>query len=283
MDIFISGASGYLGRHLVKSLSKKHRVFALVRSTSLIGITAVPVENYIYIDDVSALEDAFSKNNPDVVINTAALYGRKGESTLALVDANIEYPTRLLTLANKYNCKAFIQTGTSLPDDISLYALTKNTFVKLARLQTGTLKFINIELEHFYGPNDDVSKFISYVINQCINGNDLSLTEGLQKRDFIYIDDVVSAYSIIIKNLGDFKQFETVPVGSGLSPTIKESVEIIHTLIKSSSKLKFGAVSMRENELMYSCADTSKLVNLGWNLRYSIEAGIKATVKGTKV
>jgi CDP-paratose synthetase len=280
MKIFISGASGYLGSHLVRTLSKTHQVIALIRSSSSQSrLKNLPIE-IVYLDEEEALEKAFQAHAPEIVISTAALYGRKGESMSALIEANIDLPTKLLSLASRYCSKVFINTGTSLPDNISPYALTKNTFVKLSEFNKGNEpKFINLALEHFYGPEDDPSKFTSYVINRCLKNENLQLTSGKQQRDFIYIDDVVSAYEIIISNIGRLETFETIPVGSGESPTVRELVEVIHGCSDSKSVLEFGAIDMRENELMYSCADTAKLKQLGWVSHYSLEQGIHATLK----
>tara|TARA_R110001592_G_scaffold363250_1_gene682477 strand:- start:10229 stop:11080 length:852 start_codon:yes stop_codon:yes gene_type:complete len=281
MIVFISGASGYLGSHLSKALSEKHQVVALLRaSSSRQRLKGFPID-IINHDEDGELEKAFKTYAPDVVINTAALYGRKGESISSLVNANIDFPIQLLALASKYKSKAFIHTGTSLPDSVSPYALTKNTFVKLAEFnKEGPIKFINVALEHFYGPKDDNSKFTSYVINACIAGENLALTEGLQQRDFIYIDDVVTAYKTIISNIDKLELFETVPVGSGNAPTVRELVEMIHACSHSKSTLEFGAVAMRANELMYSCADTTKLEQLGWLPKYSLESGVNVTLTG---
>lgn len=276
MVIFISGASGYLGSNLVKALSKEHCVFALVRETSSIERIKDIDVNLIYVDDVKELERSFEAYCPDIIINTAALYGRKGESLTALVTANIDFPIKLYELANKYNSKAFIHTGTSLPDDISQYALTKNTFVKLAKFNSEYKpKFIDITLEHFYGPNDDNSKFTSYVINSCLAGDKLTLTHGLQQRDFIYIDDVITAYKTLVDNLDKLGQCETISVGSGTAPTIKEFVEMVHTCSGSKSMLEFGAVAMRSNEIMYSCANTSRLNTLGWTSKINLKDGVQ--------
>jgi CDP-paratose synthetase len=283
MNILISGASGYLGSHLVKSLSSEHQVVALIRSSSSkMRLQNLPID-IVYLDEEGALEKVFQAHKPEVVINTAALYGRKGETVSELVEANIGFPVKLLALANQYKSKAFINTGTSLPDNISPYALTKNTFVNLAKFNTSNApKFINIALEHFYGPEDDPSKFTSYVINSCLKDEDLKLTSGEQQRDFIYIDDVVSAYKIIVSNKAKLEPFETIQVGSGECPTVRSFVETIHACSHSKSKLEFGAIGMRENELMYSCADTFKLRQLGWQPIHSLESGIKTTLTGSK-
>jgi CDP-paratose synthetase len=284
MKIFISGASGYLGSHLVKSLSLAHQVVALLRSSSSkVRLKNIPI-HIVYLDEEGALERAFQEHKPDIIINTATLYGRKGESISALLDANIDFPIKLLALAKKYRCKAFFNTGTSLPDDISYYALTKNTFVKLAKFSTGnTPKFINVVLEHFYGPEDDPSKFTSYVIKKCLMGEDLQLTNGEQRRDFIYIDDVVSAYETVITNISKLEKFENIPLGSGECPTIREFVEAVHACIDTKSNLEFGKVAMRENELMYSCADITRLNQLGWSCAFPLVRGIEYITEHSRI
>ena len=283
MKIFIAGASGYLGSYLVNRLASEHQVFALMRSKSSKSRIADACVDIINLDINDAVERVFSLHQPDVVINTVALYGRNGELLTELIDANIKFPSKLLALANKYKSKAFIHTGTSLPDDISPYALTKNTFVKLAKFnKENSTKFINVELEHFYGPNDDQNKFISYVINKCIINEPLTLTEGTQKRDFIYIEDVVDAYKIIIKNIENVSFFECIPLGSGCCPTVREVVETIHKCSNSETILEFGGVPMRKNELMLSCANIKKLNKLGWSAKYSLKQGLNGILKGQK-
>lgn len=283
MVIFVTGASGYLGSQLVKKLSETHQCVSLIRKSSSRARLENIHADVVYIDDSDSLERAFDKYRPEVVINTIALYGRKNESLSDLVHANILVPSDLYALSHKYGCKAFLHTGTSLPRDVSPYAATKNTFVELIELtHTSKMKFINVALEHFYGPQDDSSKFTTYVINSCLNHEDLNLTSGLQQRDFIFIDDTVSAYQTLIHNVDKLRDIETIPVGSGCAPTVREFVETVHDVSQSQSLLKFGAVPMRENELMQSCANTERLLELGWQIEHSLKSGIERVIKDNK-
>lgn len=275
MIIFIAGASGYLGSQLVRYFSKKCQCVALVRKSSSLSRLNNTEADIVKIDDGDSLECAFEMYRPDFVINTIALYGRNNEQLSDLVEANISVPLELYALSSKYACKAFFHTGTSLPRTVSPYANTKNTFVELVRsVHKSEMKFIDIALEHFYGPNDDHGKFTTYVVTSCLKNHDLNLTSGLQERDFIYIDDVVSAYSTLIENIDTLHHSEVIPIGYGSAPTIKQFVETVHKITLSSSVLNFGVIPIRENELMYSCADTIRLEKLGWQPEYSLEEGI---------
>jgi len=281
--IFITGASGYLGSQLVKQLSEIHQCVSLIRKSSSHSRLGNIDSGIAHIDDADSLESAFMQYRPDIVINTIALYGRKNEALSDLINANILVPSELYELSSKYDCKAFLHTGTSLPSDVSSYAATKNKFVELIKsTHTSKMKFINIALEHFYGPQDDNSKFTTYVINACSNNRDLTLTSGLQQRDFIFIDDVVSAYQTLINNIDGLHNFETIPVGSGIAPTVREFVETVHEVSQSQSALNFGAIPMRDKELMYSCANTEKLQGLGWKAKYSLRCGIERTIKDNR-
>lgn len=280
MKIFVSGASGFLGNKICDVLSIKHDVFPLVRASS--KVTFSPDENIVYVDDNTCLQEAFMLHKPDLLINVAALYGRKGESLSELIAANIDLPCKLLSLCGEFSVKGFINTGTSLPDNVSPYSLTKNTFVKLAKLTASSnVKFINLSLEHFYGVGDSDNKFTAYVVNSLLKNQDLNLTEGLQRRDFIHIDDVVEAYVTIVERFSELANDETIDIGSGEAPTIRSFVETLRRLTGSTSNVNFGAVPTRPNEPALSCADISRISSLGWKCQYNLECGLK-TLLNTK-
>ena len=141
-----------------------------------------------------------------------------------------------------------------------------------------------MRLEHFYGPGDNDSKFTSYVINSCIeNIPNLELTLGEQKRDFIYIDDVISAYLILLGKMDTFSdEFNEFDVGSGEAISIKDFVKIVHQLTHSQSFLDFGAIPYRKGEVMLSEINIEPLNQLGWECKTKLEQGLELTLKGVK-
>uniref|UniRef100_UPI000AAB944E NAD-dependent epimerase/dehydratase family protein n=1 Tax=Endozoicomonas arenosclerae TaxID=1633495 RepID=UPI000AAB944E len=141
------------------------------------------------------------------------------------------------------------------------------------------IKFCNVKLEHMYGPNEGSEKFTSYIIKSCLNNVPvIKLTPGEQKRDFIYISDVVSAYKTLLES-NNLPYFEDLELGSGQAVSIKDFVLTVHKKANSKSKLDFTAIEYRNNEIMHSQADNRKLFQYGWKPLVSLEDGIDEMLK----
>lgn len=283
MKILITGIGGYLGSQLANALIDEHELAGTVRSGSKLDrIHNQDKITFICVDksDWSAQIKNFK---PDVVINTAALYGRKGELLSDLILSNVVFPQQILQCID--SDAVFINCGTSLPVSVSLYAMTKNQFVELAKeyCKSHSIQFVNLRLEHFFGANDDPSKFTTYVIEQCVANLPLRLTDGTQQRDFIYIADLISAFKCILDSLNQLNSFESIDIGSGTAIKVREFVELVAAVTATGSEIEFGAVPMRENELMYSCADTHKIEALGWHLNYKLQDAVADMINKERV
>lgn len=284
--ILLTGITGFLGSHLAKALLREgHEVVALKRKSSSLHRIQSIAPNIIFYDiDELNFDELFSKcGKIDAIIHTATSYGRNNESVSDIFAANTEFPLRLLDAGNRAGVDIFLNTDTILDKYLNLYALSKNQLLQWGRFFSlhGKIRFGNIRLEHFYGPDDDPTKFTAYVVNSCLeNVPELKLTKGEQKRDFIHVDDVVSAYLILLEKMDSFSSsFFEFDVGSGHSVSIKEFVETVHHLTKSRTNLAFGSLPYREGEVMHSEADISGLIALGWKCRYDIESGLKQVIQ----
>ncbi len=290
MIILLTGSTGFLGSYLLKSFVKSgYEVIALKRSTS----NTYRINDYLkkvtlYNIDKVNLEDIFKKHKINIVINTVTNYGRIDNKISSILDTNLIFGLKLLEESVNSNAKAFINTDTLLERNINAYALSKAQLVDWMKfLSNKQTKMINIKIEHMYGALDDENKFIYWLINKLKqNVEKIDLTSGVQKRDFIYIDDIVSAYEIIIQNINTFSNYEEFELGSGNSIEVKNFVEKIYQEISNkqtlSTKLNFGAVSYRDNENMNIQANIEKLTNLAWKPKVSIEDGIKKILEEEK-
>ena len=103
---------------------------------------------------------------------------------------------------------------------------------------------------------------------------------GEQRRDFIYIEDVVSAYATLVDKCNQIETgFFEIEVGSGIAYTVREVVETAHKMTNSRTKLLFGAMPYRTNETMHCQADITQMIKLGWLPQYDLNSGLKKTIE----
>lgn len=284
--ILLTGATGFLGSHIARTLlANGHVVVALKRSTSRLNRLDGVVSAITFYDvDGLDLDTLFKEHRQiDAIIHTATTYGRHNETVSEIFAANTGFPLQLLDAGCRVGVKVFINTDTILDKYLNIYSLSKNQLLQWGKFFSihNKIKFINLRLEHFYGPTDDPTKFTTFVINNCMaNTPELKLTLGEQRRDFIYIDDVVSAYLLVLEKARVFDQsFVEFDVGTGESVSIRSFVEAVHGLTRSQTKLVFGALPYREGEVMHSAADTTGLRSLGWQYQYDLVTGLKMVIK----
>lgn len=288
MTILLSGSTGFLGSYLLKSfINKGFNVIAIKRSSSnLSRVNDVLDQCIVYDSDIVELNTIFETHHIDIVINTVTNYGRSNKQISSIVETNLLFGLKLLEESVNHNVQAFINTDTLLDRNLNAYALSKGQLVDWMHfLSHHNTKMITIKIEHMYGPLDDENKFIYWVINQLKqNVKKIDLTLGTQKRDFIYIDDIVSAYETIIQNISTLSSFEAFELGSGHSIEVKVFIERIYSELSQQHSidtlLNFGAIPYRDNENMCMAADISKLQELGWNPTIFIEDGIRKITNG---
>ena len=289
--ILITGATGFLGSHLVNKLvnENSYRIIVLKRTFSnlyrinhLIHSDKIKFYN---VDEIS-LEKIFDENAIDCIIHCATEYGRTINSLNKVIQTNLEFSIRLLELAKEHNTEVFINTdsyfnknGLSYPYLLN-YSLSKKSFELWLKQYSKNIKIANLMLEHVYGDNDNADKFIETMISKIaiekIDAIDLSL--GTQKRDFIYVDDVCEIYIKVIKEMFAMKncEYRNIEIGTGHSITIREFVETIKRIANSPTKLNFGVIPTRTNEILDSKANLEDKFKIDFK---NIEEGINMIIK----
>jgi nucleoside-diphosphate-sugar epimerase len=291
--VLLTGATGVLGSIILKTLIKEnHNVICLKRIKSNILLVKDVYNKSIWYDvDYIDLKKIFVENKIDVIIHTATNYGRNYSEYFDAYTANVIMPIELLNLANSYGCSAFISTGTFFDKELhnisfdhelvymDTYVKSKHIFEYIAQnnIKNMNMTFINMRLEHVYTATGD-GKFVNYVVNSLRNNvKELELSEGSQKRDWIYVDDVVSAYLVVLKNLNNLQhhKYYMFEVGTGTSHSVREFVEMAKKIIDSNTVLLFGKYPVNSTELEESKADISNLQKFGWNPNFDLASGIK--------
>ncbi len=285
--ILLTGGTGYLGSHLLKRLVQYNDRVVLLKRTSS---DTWRIRDYIghvtvYDADRKSFDGIFKKEKIDIVVHCATDYGRKGLHKPTLVESNLLLPLKLLESGIQHGVSCFINTDTILDKRLNAYALSKNQFKEWLKTYSGEMSCINVALEHFYGPCDDPSKFVTFLIRQLLQKVPaLDLTEGRQKRDFIHIDDAIGAYMKIIEygksRKKGYVQFE---VGSGRSVTIRQLIALLRKLTNNTrTTVNFGSIPYRKHETMKSNVNLSKILALGWRPSYTLEEGLQRTIRSEK-
>jgi nucleoside-diphosphate-sugar epimerase len=287
--ILLTGATGFLGSNIAKVLlADGHRVVALKRrASSLHRLTGIEKDIAFYDLDALDMATPFKEQGRiDAVIHTATCYGRAGETAMQVFQANTAFPLQLLEAATFFNTDTFFNSDTILYPHLNAYALSKKQFADWGRqlASNDRIRFINIRLEHIYGPGDDTSKFTTWVLGQCLwHVPELALTAGEQQRDFVYIRDVVAAYAHLLQHRTALGQgFQELGIGSSKPIAVRHFVETAHRLSVSKTRLQFGALPYRDHEQMQSCADTTTLQALGWQCQTSLEQGLTHMIEEMK-
>ncbi len=290
MKVLVTGATGFLGSHLVRALvARGDQVVVLKRSQSdLARIRDLLPLLALYNADQDGVDRSLSEHN-DVaaVLHTATCYGRNGEPEDVVFEANTVFPLRLLQRAARAKIPLFLHTDSCFSSGplrypyLRNYSLSKRQFAEWGEhfAGRGDIAFVNVKLQHPYGPGDSPDKFVSSILRQCLdNVAAIRLTAGEQKKDFIYIDDVVSALLRLVDRGAAGASFQEYECGRGEAVSIRQFVETAHNLVGSRTQLLFGALPYREHEIMYSCADTSALRRLGWSPRFGLREGLERTL-----
>lgn len=277
--LYLIGGSGFIGKNIVRILSRNYDITVFdkfIDDTFFSRYNDVRTVRMNLIDEKIA--DSFS--TPDIILNLASIVAVEREISLfdELINSNLKI---LINLYERFkddkNLKLFLQFGSAeeygtatspynesmREEPNSPYALVKQLTTNTAMMLYRNYSFPTIVVRpgNLFGPGQNSSKFIPYVVTQLKQGKTLRVTQCEQKRDFIYIDDFVNAMECIINH---YKECigEIINVSSGISVSLREIIEQLRESLHSTSKIEYGALPYRKNEAMDLKCDTARIDQL---------------------
>jgi CDP-paratose synthetase len=271
--IAVTGASGFLGKKIVKLLKKNYRI--IIFSTQKSKNTKKVIykryslnENYEYI---------FKSNKIEGIIHIATNYGRDNKNREKVYLANYKIPSKIFKAFIKSNIKFFINTDTfySIKDNVHLknYILSKKKFfLKIYKNKNKNKKIINLKLFHLVGRNDNKQKFIPSIIRALKTNKLIQLNFPKNYIDFIHVDDVVNAYIKIVKNINLFKKINyNIDICTGKTYSILKLVKDLKISLDSKSKI----ICSRQLNKKKFFSKKENLIKKLWKPEYSFKKIIK--------
>lgn len=217
MRILITGATGFIGRHLIKALCHTDNLFIVTRTRK--NLPEISYKNeFIFDDNIDELAKFIKTNCIEGVVHLATKYvaEHKNSDIKDLILSNLYFSTVILDASVSAGVKWFINIGTiwqnyNVPDysdqynPVNLYAATKQAFMTLAKFYTETtgIKFCTLKLCDTYGSGDTRRKIMDLFSEIAISGKTLDMSKGEQLIDILHIDEVVKTIINLINLLSD--------------------------------------------------------------------------------
>ncbi len=294
--VFITGASGFIGANVTRSFIKKgYDVHLLLKSHKNIWrlqdiLPSVTIHNGSIVN-FSQLKKILEKVQPDYILHLAANGAYSTQNDLQkIIKINIEGIKNLLLATKDIQYECFINTGSSSEygiknsamketdscEPISYYAATKLTATHLCKIFAKTYHkpIVTLRLFSVYGYYEEPTRFITTILKNLYTKQPIKLTPGNQRRDFIFIDDVIDAYHAVIRNRKKFEG-EIFNIGTGEQFTNDEVVEKLFKNTKEATSIKKGSFPSRSWDTSYWVADMTKTKELlNWSPKISLDQGL---------
>ena len=307
MNYLVTGGAGFIGHHLVLKLLDEGHTVTVVDSVNNYYDPSIkearlkrfPNDVKVWRTDITDrddLEQIFKKGNFDAVAHLAAQAGVRYslEFPEVYIQANYVGTFNILDLAKKYDVKKVVLASTSsvygtstkmpfketdlAPEPMSIYAATKRATEYLAATYHHLYKMDIICLRFFtvYGPwgRPDMALFL--FTDKILKGESIDVfNNGDMRRDFTYVDDIVSGFSLALEK---GKGYEIFNLGNGTSVHLMDFIKVIEEELGIKAKINF--MPLQQGDVPETYADISKAKDiLGFEPRVAVSEGVKNFVE----
>ena len=288
MKAVVTGATGFLGTHLVEELiSQGYEVIAVGRDVSKMP-EQWQTDNRIECVEYS--KETLSKRKADVFFH----FAWKGTTGDARADEtvqldNVKLACDAVRVARMMGCKRFVHAGSLMSYEVvdsfssESFGPGKNRVYSIGKLTAEymsktiaiaeQIEYVNVIISNVYGVGERSTRFINATVKKMLSNETIPLTAGTQQYDFIYVTDAVKAIILVAEKGQNLANYY---IGNSKQIPLREFVERMYKVLDSKSELQFGAVPMEAIVLDYNELDTGRLEReLGFAPQVSFEEGIK--------
>jgi dTDP-glucose 4,6-dehydratase len=290
--ILVAGGTGFLGYHFIKIALKKG--FKVISVSQNYPSKKRFLKKVKYIKSDVCNFKKLKKNlniNFEYVVNFSGYVDHKNKKRT--YQSHYIGCKNLAKISLNKKIKKFIQIGSSMeygrnfsPQKESFYCKPLSVYGKakffaskhlLGLYSKKNFPVVILRIYQIYGPNQDYNRFIPIIINSCRKNVQFPCSSGEQYRDFLYVDDFVSAVFFSInhnKAIG-----KIINIGLGKPLKIKKIIQMIVKIYKKGKPL-FGKIKLRKEEMRITYPDITRAKKiLKWKPAISFKKGLLKTVR----
>src|SRR5574343_1558391 len=243
MKILVTGGAGFIGSHITKELIQNNHEVTITSTGSERVPNGVKKVLYTGLEGISLKYDY----GQDLVIHQMANNDTRCQDEEEMFRANVYGPIKIFTAAAQGGCKNFIYASstavygsetTPYVEDItpikplSKYGESKAKFDEFAIQFGKDYKVVGLRYCNVYGPGEEHkgkrASMVTQILNQMIKFKPAKIfKDGEQKRDWIYVKDVVKANMLVMENLDKINS-TIYNIGNGISISFNKLIEIIN-------------------------------------------------------
>jgi nucleoside-diphosphate-sugar epimerase len=299
-NVLVTGASGFIGAHLVaRLLSEGSRVTVLARPSSRVPAEWRDRVHVIACDDFSEGNLRHLVDRPVETVFHLAAYGVKpnhrdiGE----MLRINVELPAGLVRLCAEWRAR-MIMTGTFseyrspsaqnlITEDFpleqgKLYGSSKAAGGLMASAVAHSVGagFRLLRLFKVYGAGEPAHRLLPALVAGLGKRERVAMSSGTQVLDFVYIDDVVEAMLRADTHCREKGGIAAWNIATGRGHSVREFAESVARVMDADTALLgFGAIGMRRDDEPWLVGSPGLLrAELGWQPSIGLDAGVRAAV-----
>jgi len=296
--VVILGASGFIGRHCIQALLpfENMEVIGVSRQRPEWAERQGIADRWRCCDalDIVAITELLLTVKPTHLLHLAWF---SGHSQIWSTIKNLDWVAASLRIATSFaraggqrlvmagSCAEYGGSGCfeerTAVNPSSLYGMAKRSThetINLMAQQEG-ISFAWPRLFHMYGPFEDERRLVASATHSLLTGKPFPCSDGMQVRDFLFIEDVASALITLL-----FSDVEgAINVGSGLPITLRRLLETIGDEIGRPELLHFGQKNRTEHDPDVLIPSINKqCIELGWLPKHTLFSGIKRSVEWSR-
>ena len=265
MNIFLTGANGYIGSSFLKKVSKtRNTIYAVTRKKN-----NKRIKNVKWL--IGPIEKEWKElKKADILVHLAAEGGYDRFANFKnCYDFNVTRSTKLIINAFNSGCRKWLIISSKKEKKIKslkfnsksikifekkpdyVYAFTKALFSKICMeySKKNNIKCRIIRLYHVYGGNEKKTRLWPSLIKTAKQNKNFEMTTGNQKTDFNYIDDVVNGLTKALNFNYKRRAFpQSWDMGSGKNMSVRKFAEIIWKKLNPKNKISFSKIKVYDKE-----------------------------------